>query len=303
VDVAVAGGRIAAIGPSQGAARETVHSGGDLLTPGLVEAHLHLDKALLDDRIPTTAGTRDEPIRPTREAKREFTPEDIAARARRVLDLVVAAGTTAIRAHVEVEAVVGLMGMEAMLRLRHEFAPAVELQLCALAQEGIVQASWTEGRLRRALTMGADLVGGCPYNDTDGLRQIEIVFARAREFGVDVDFHVDFADAPDHLHVLEIMRQTISARWQGRVAVGHLTELAALDPAEQQAVVARLAEARVGLISLPATDLYLTGRSDEKNVRDPFIPVGTADLAHMAFLGAVRGTWARRRCFASSLPA
>ena len=76
--------------------------------------------------------------------------------------------------------------------------------------------------------MGADLVGGCPYNDTDAVRHIEIVFALAREFGVDADFHVDFFDEPAHLHVREIVRRTERLGWQKRVAVGHLTELAAL---------------------------------------------------------------------------
>jgi cytosine deaminase len=65
------------------------------------------------------------------------------------------------------------------------------------------------------------------------------------------------------------------------------------------------------VIALPATDLYLMGRGDNvsprrgltpvrrllaagvpvalatNNLRNPFTTVGTADLAHMAFLGAV----------------
>jgi cytosine deaminase len=99
--------------------------------------------------------------------------------------------------------------------------------------------------------------------------------------------------------------------WEGRVAVGHLTELAALAPAEQDAVVGELRAARVGVIVLPATDLYLMGRRDERNprrglapvkrllaagvpvaaatnnVRNAFTPVGNADLALMGVLIAV----------------
>ena len=122
---------------------------------------------------------------------------------------------------------------------------------------------------------------------------------------------MDFADEPEHLHVREIVRQTVGTGWQGRVAVGHLTELAALPLAEQTAVVAELASAGIGVISLPLTDLYLMGRRDERNVRrgltpirrlleagvpvalasnnirNPFTPVGTADPAHLTFVGAV----------------
>jgi cytosine/creatinine deaminase len=311
VDLAIADGRIVAVGSPAGPARETFDLDGRLVTPGLVEAHIHLDKALLSDRVSGTAGTAAEAIRLTGQAKRGFTTADIAARARRVLDMAVAAGTTAMRAHVEVDPIVGLAGMEAMLALEREYAPAVDIQLCAFAQEGILQAPGTETLLRRALEMGADLVGGCPYNDTDATRHIEIVFALAREFGVDADFHVDFFDEPEHLHVREIVRQTERLGWQKRVAVGHLTELAALPPAEQAALTADLARAGIGVISLPLTDLYLMGRADARNVRrglapirrlleagvpvalasnnirNPFTPIGTADPTHLTFVGAV----------------
>jgi cytosine/creatinine deaminase len=311
VDLAIADGRIVAVGSPAGPARETFDLDGRLVTPGLVEAHIHLDKALLSDRVSGSAGTAAEAIRLTGQAKRGFTTADIAARARRVLDMAVAAGTTAMRAHVEVDPIVGLAGMEAMLALEREYAPAVDIQLCAFAQEGILQAPGTETLLRRALEMGADLVGGCPYNDTDATRHIEIVFALAREFGVDADFHVDFFDEPEHLHVREIVRQTERLGWQKRVAVGHLTELAALPPAEQAALTADLARAGIGVISLPLTDLYLMGRADARNVRrglapirrlleagvpvalasnnirNPFTPIGTADPTHLTFVGAV----------------
>jgi cytosine deaminase len=203
------------------------------------------------------------------------------------------------------------MGMEAVLPLREEFAPAVDVQICAFAQEGIVRAPGTEALLRRALAIGAQVIGGCPYNDSDARRHIEIVFDLAAEFGVDADFHADFFDEPERLHVVDIAEQTIRRGWHGRVAVGHLTELAALPPGEQDRIIAGLVEARIGVISLPTTDLYLMGRRDTHNVRrgvapihrllaagvpvaistnnvqNPFTPVGTADLTHIAYVTAV----------------
>jgi cytosine deaminase len=309
-DIAIVDGRIAAIGEVDGAAQETVDADGRLVLPGLVEAHIHLDKAFLLDRVKESDGTLASAIRLTGEAKRGFTEEDIRARARRVLDLAVVSGTTAMRTHVEVDPVVRLMGMRAILPLKQEYQAALDLQVCAFAQEGILQAPGTEALLREALAMGADLIGGCPYNDTDGNRQIEIVFGLAREFDVDADFHVDFSDEPDHLHIRRIVTETVRAGWQGRVAVGHLTELAALPPQEQDSIIAGIAEAGIGVITLPLTDLYLMGRRDATNVRrgltpirrllaagvpvalasnniqNLFTPVGTADLSHLAFLAA-----------------
>lgn len=310
-DLVVADGRIAAILDTAPGPGERLDVGGRLVTPGLVEAHIHLDKALLHERIAEGAETVADAIRLTAEAKRGFTAEDIQARARRVLDAAVAAGTTAMRSHVEVDPIVGLAGVEALLALREEYAPAIDLQLCAFAQEGILQAPGTERLLARALEMGADLVGGCPYNDTDPVEHIRIVFALARAFDVDVDFHLDFDDEPRHQHIRIVAAETLKAGWQGRVAVGHMSELAALPPTERADVLARIAEAGIGVIVLPATDLYLMGRRAatnpprglapvrallaagvpvalaSNNVRNPFTTVGTADLTHMAFLGAV----------------
>jgi cytosine/creatinine deaminase len=86
-DVAIAGGHIARIGPHLGSAREVVEVGGRLVTPGLVEAHIHLDKALLSGRVRGAAGTLEEAIRLTGEAKRRFTVDDIRTRARRALEI------------------------------------------------------------------------------------------------------------------------------------------------------------------------------------------------------------------------
>ena len=289
-DLGCASGRIAAIGNLSGRpAERMLRCEGRAVTPGLVESHIHLDKALLSDRTPSVEGTLQEAIRITGEAKRRFTVEDIRARARAVLDMAVRHGTTAMRSHVEVDPIVGLKGLEALLA--------------------------------EALRRGADVIGGCPYNDSDPFAHIDIVFRLAREFGVDADFHVDFFDEPEHLHLRYIAEQAVRHGWQGRVALGHCTELAALAPPDLEPIAGLLAEAGVGVITLPATDLYLMGRKDThrvrrgltpvkrllaagvtvaaatNNVRNAFTPVGNANLALMGFLltvGAHMGTVAEQ---------
>jgi cytosine/creatinine deaminase len=273
-DVGVRGERIAAIGDlARASARRRVDVAGRLVVPGFVDAHIHLDKAYLLPRTPSHEGTLAEAIRVTGEAKRGFTVDDIRARARRLLDRAVSLGTTAMRGHVEVDPIVGLRGIEAVLPLRAEYADRLDLQLCAFAQEGILRAPGTEALLREALRAGADLVGGCPYNDTDGPAHVDRVFALAREFDCAVDFHADFADEPVHRHVEAIVERTERHGWQGRVAVGHLTELGACDEVEQARIAGRLRAAGVAVITLPATDLYLIGRGDTRNVRRGLPPI------------------------------
>jgi len=273
-DIGVRAGTVAAVGDLSGAAaRQRMDAGGRFVVPGFVDAHVHLDKAYLLPRTPSREGTLAEAIRVTGEAKRAFTVEDIRGRARRLLDRAVAMGTTAMRGHVEVDPIVELRALEAVLPLKREYADRLDLQLCAFAQEGILQAPGTEALLREALRAGADLVGGCPYNDTDGAAHVDRVFALAREAACDADFHADFADEPVHRHVDVIVDRTARHGWQGRVAIGHLTELGAADEAEQARVARRLEAAGVAVITLPATDLYLMGRRDVRNVRRGLTPV------------------------------
>src|SRR5262250_1272846 len=308
-DLGTRAGRIAEIGAlGERTASRIVDGGGCVLTPGLVDSHIHLDKALIAERAPSIEGTVAEAIRVSAAAKRTFTVEDIQARARRVLDAATHAGTTAMRSHVEVDPIVELKGLEALSSLKREYAPAIDLQLCAFAQEGILRSPGTERLLARALEGGADLIGGCPYSDTDAYAQLDIVFRLAQEYDVDVDFHIDFFDEPEHLDILYVAEQTVRFGWQGRVAAGHASELAALEPEDFDRVAAVLRHAGIGVIILPATDLYLMGRKDSRNPRrglaparkllasgitvaaatnnvlNAFTPTGTADLALMGYL-------------------
>jgi cytosine/creatinine deaminase len=312
VDLGVRAGRIVSAGDlDRVPAARTLPVDGRLVVPGFIDAHVHVDKAYLLDRAPSREGTLAEAIKVTSLAKRGFTVTDVEARARAVLDRAVACGTTAMRGHVEVDHLVGLTGVEALLPLRDEYRDRLDLQLCAFAQEGIVQAPGTEALLGDALRAGMDLVGGCPYTDVDPLAHIDAVFRLAGEFDVDADFHVDFADEPERLHVQAVAERTISYGWQGRVAVGHVTELAACEPAEQDRLIALIRAAGLAVVTLPATDLYLMGRQDARNVRrglapvkrllaagvpvaaatnnvqNAFTPVGNADPLLLAYLLAV----------------
>jgi cytosine deaminase len=289
-------------------AHRAVDCAGCAVTPGLVDAHIHLTRR--SSRAARRVSTAPSPRRPRhRRGQAHFTVEDIRARAPAVLDMAVGHGTTAMRSHVEVDPIVGLAPRPAPLR--QEYARAIDLQLCAFAQEGILRFPETEALLEQALGSGADLIGGCPYNDTDAHAQIDIVFRLAQKFDVDVDFHIDFFDEPEHMDVLYVAEQTVRHGWQGRVVVGKLTELAALPPVEQDRIIDPIRAAGLGVIILPATDLYLMGRKDIRsirrgltpvkrllaagvpvaaatnNVRNAFTPVGTADPALMGFLVAV----------------
>ena len=99
-----------------------IEAQGQVVIPGFVDAHMHLDKVLLLDRCQGVEGTFAEAMRETLRAKQGFSVDDIQARARRAIEQSISFGTTAMRSHVEVDPVVGLTGMKALLPLRCEYA-------------------------------------------------------------------------------------------------------------------------------------------------------------------------------------
>src|SRR5687768_845029 len=233
-----------------------------LVLPGFVESHIHPDKAFIADR---TQGLRaGGPTAQTlvAELKKGFTTDDIYHRARRVIELAVRHGCTTMRAHVEVDAFVELRGVEALRRLQADFAGVLDVTLIAFAQEGIFHDSVTKDLLREALKAGLGTLGGCPYMDGDQRAHIDWFFETAQAFGVPLDFHADSSDDPALLTTDYIAEQTLARGMQGRVTLGHLCMLDVLEPARRARLVDQLREARIHVISLPATEMHVKGRTD-----------------------------------------
>ena len=254
-------------------ADEVLDAGGNLLIPGLVDPHIHLDKALLLDRYPVVEGTFTEALEKTLQAKQEYTVADIQTRARKIIEKAIAFGTTAMRVHVEVDPILQLKSIEALLPLKSEYAWGITLQLAVFAQEGITNQPGTLELLKKAMAMGGDVIGSAPYVDSDPAENISLVFEIAREFDCDVDFHLDFLDDDAPLLLPVVIKETIKHNWHGRVCLGHMTKLAGLTPAELTAFIPQLKEAGIAILALPATDLYMMARQDTHNVRRGVAPI------------------------------
>jgi cytosine deaminase len=310
VDIGVADGRIVDIAPHIVADAPEQQLDGRLVIPGFVETHIHLDKSCILERCNCQRGTLEEAIETVAAAKRSFTEADIHARAQRTLEKAIIQGTTRMRTHVEADPRVGLNGFHALRTLKRDYAWALDLQICVFPQEGLTNDPGTEELLVEACEQGADVIGGCPYTDTDPAAQTTRIFDIARRFDLDVDFHLDFDLDPSWMHLDEVCRQTDAHRWGGRVAVGHVTKLSTVDRGRLSEIGARLANAGVAVTVLPATDLFLMGREHHhhvprgvapahrllahgvtcslatNNVLNPFTPFGDCSLIRIANLYA-----------------
>jgi cytosine deaminase len=316
-DVVIVDGIIREIGGGAApAGAAEISAAGRLLVPAFVDAHLHVDKTFVMDRVafPGRNLTVAEAVAAMARVKAGFSHDDLIARGRETLRRALRHGTTAIRAQCDVDPIIGLAGLEALVELRREFAPLLDLQIVAFPQEGLAGDPHAVALMRQALARGADAVGGGPL-DPDYRAHIEQAFALAREAGAAVDIHADLG--------IDGLRPT--AEWEsvliaslaragglaGRTAIGHFAASSALDAAALRPLADALAEAGVSVASLTASEMYRQGMADlansrrgvarvrdllaagvnvvfaSNNVRDAFVTFGNADMLEQALLGAL----------------
>jgi cytosine/creatinine deaminase len=309
-DIGIAGGRIAVIQQQLAADGETIDLGGRLVSSGLIETHIHLDKSCILDRCRAEKGDLEEAIQEVARAKKAFTPEDVYARAKKTLEKSILNGTTHMRTQLEVDPGIGLRGLEGVRRLVEEYRWAIDIEICIFPQEGLLNNPGTDELMVEALRNGGSVVGAAPYTDSSPHGQIDRIFAIAREFDIDIDMHLDFGPDPDDLDLLYVCEQTEKFRYGGRVAIGHVTKLSGAPPGLFDRCARRMADAGVALTVLPSTDLYLMGRHMDhsvmrgvtashkllhhgvncslstNNVLNPFTPFGDCSLVRMANLYA-----------------
>lgn len=312
-DIGIAGGRIAVIAGSitgsAGASARQIDLAGRLVVPGFIETHLHLDKSCILERC-SVHGTLGEAIAEVSRLKRDFSVEDVYARASRTLEKAIVQGTTHVRTHVEVDPGIGLRSFEAIRRLAEAYRWAVDVEICVFPQEGLLNYPGTEELLRSALAQGARVIGATPYTDSDPHGQIERVFRMARDFDVDIDMHLDLGDSPERMDTEFVCEMTEKHGYGGRVTIGHVTKMSMLPPERFEPLARRLAQAGVAVTVLPSTDLFLMGRGQShnvirgvlaahelvqrgvncslstNNVLNPFTPFGDCSLLRMANLYA-----------------
>ena len=311
-DIGIADGRIAAIEPSLAADGEIIDLGGRLVSPGLVETHIHLDKSCILDRVKSEKGDLEEAIAEAAKAKLAFTPEDVHSRALRTLEKAILQGTTHMRTHLEVDPGVGLCGLEGVLPLLKEYSWAIDLQICVFPQEGLLNNPGTDELVVEALGRGCRAIGGAPYTDSNPPGQIDRIFELARDYDIDIDLHLDFGPTADGMDLEHVCKRTQEFQYGGRVAIGHVTKAVSLSMSAFETMAKRLADAGVALTALPSTDLYLMGRQHKhdhnvtrgvvpahkllrhgvncslssNNILNPFTPFGDCSQMRMANLYA-----------------
>ncbi|MCU1676999.1 MAG: Cytosine deaminase [Frankiales bacterium] len=314
-DLVIGDGLVTAVTDAGSAAAtgDDLDVGGKVVLAATVDAHVHLDKAYLMPYA-DTQGDIDATLVAaigSVAALRPLVPHAaVIANARRAMHALSRSGTTAARAMVEIDPTIGIDLLSLHRELAVEARQWMDLQLVAFPQRGLASADM-RAAMRAAMRAGADVVGGCPYVDSEPADHLDFVFALAEMHGTPVDLHLDFTDdAADSLIAL-VAERTRAHGMQGTVTIGHVTTLAAMTRAQQDRAFDVLAGHDIALVALPVTDLFLAGHGDpgsrsvapvdravrsgvrvaigNNNIANPFAPFGNANLLHAAWLtGIVR---------------
>ena len=310
-DLRLAGGMVTEIRPPASIpdGPDVLDLTGYVVLPAGADAHAHLDKSASIGALAPAYGDLRSAIDQWVVLGEASDEADHYRRARSTALEMLAHGVTAIRSHCNLSRGADpLLPLKALLRVKADLAAVLDLEIAILPGP----ESPTE-HIVAAMQAGADIVGGCPHLADDPEQELDRVLGLAHRFGVGVDLHADEQLSPGMLSVLSLARKVAADPVAGTVTAGHCVSLGTLDQPRLGQVVAELAAAGVGVVSLPMTNLYLQGWDHPSwtprgmtalralldggvtvaaagdNVRDPFNPVGRADPLETAALLVVAG--------------
>jgi cytosine deaminase len=315
VSIGIEGDTIAAVGenlPEAGAA-QVIDAEGRLVTESFVNGHLHLCKVYTLEMVGQDAlssyhggsmGGAMTAIEQASRVKDRYDEKWIIENVRKACRLAQKYGNTHIRAFADTDTKAKLEGVKALIKAREEFKGIVDLQVVAFPQVGGGRDPGAEDFIRKAMELGADVVGGIPwieYTDADMQEHIDRMFALAKEFDKDVSMLIDDAGDPG-LRSLEMLAvKTLKEGWQGRVTAQHCRAMAMYREPYFRKILALLQKASIGLVSDPQTgplharvrDLYDSGVAvalGQDDIADAYYPFGRNNMLEVAFL-AVHLLW------------
>jgi cytosine/creatinine deaminase len=286
----------------------TVEDGkGEIVLPGFVEAHTHLDKTMwgmpwyenevgprITDRIDNErANRRQLGIEPARQSARQCIQSSLM-------------GTTHIRSHVDVDTDHGLWCIEGVMRTRDNYRDVADIEVVAFPQSGLLCRPGTLELMDEAMQAGAEVVGGldpCAI-DRDPKGHLDAVFALCERFGRPLDIHLHEPGEMGAFSLDLICERTRALDMRGKVTVSHAFCLGAPDPALVEPLISQLAELDIAIMttapasrpSPPVKKLLESGIrvcAGSDGIRDTWGPYGNSDMLERAMFVGLRNNFRR----------
>ncbi len=291
---------------------DVLNAHGGLALPPFVEPHIHLDTTqTAGEPSWNISGTLFEGIERWAERKASLTHEDVKARAWKTLKWQMANGIQYVRSHVDVSDP-GLVALKAMLEVKQEVAPWIDLQLVAFPQEGILSYPNGASLLEEALVMGADVVGAIPHFEFTreyGVESLHIAFALAEKYDRKLDIHCDEIDDEQSRFVETVAALALKMGMKDRVTASHTTAMHSYNGAYTSRLFRLLKLSEINFVANPLVNIHLQGRFDSyprrrgitrvkemleaginvcfghDDVFDPWYPLGTGNMLQVLHMG------------------
>ena len=313
--ITIEDGKIARILPNE----EQIDFSGDILDgeqgivyQPFVEPHIHLDATQTAGQPNwNQSGTLFEGIERWAERKSLLSHEDVKSRAWKTLKWQIANGVQHVRTHVDVSDPT-LTALKAMLEVKKEVAPWVDLQIVAFPQEGILSYPNGEALLDQAMAMGADVVGGIPHFEFTreyGVESMHIAFNIARKYNKQIDIHCDEIDDEQSRFVETVAALALKYEMGDKVTASHTTAMHSYNNAYASRLFRLLKLSKIHFVANPLVNIHLQGRFDtypkrrgvtrvkemlknkinvcfgHDDVFDPWYPLGTANMLQVLHMG------------------
>lgn len=277
---------------------DTIHldGNGGLALPGFVNAHAHVDKSWWGLPWEPYGGEATTQGRIAHErARRGELGIPSAAITETVLREFLRHGTTAARTHVDVDLGVGLEGIASVREAAARLNGALDLEIVAFPQDGVVRRPGVLDLLEAAAAAEADHIGGldpCAI-DRDPVAQLDGLFTIAERHGCGLDIHLhsggDLGKFEYELIVDRIRRTGL----HGKVNVSHGFALGELTEADSARMLEDFAElgvswttvAPVRTAPLPWKEMaqsHIGLGLGTDGIRDLWSPYGDGDILHVA---------------------
>ena len=283
-----------------------------IIYPPFVEPHIHLDATQTAGQPNwNQSGTLFEGIERWAERKSLLSHEDVKSRAWKTLKWQIANGVQYVRTHVDVSDPT-LTALKAMLEVKKEIAPWVDLQIVAFPQEGILSYPNGEKLLEQAMEMGADVVGGIPHFEFTreyGVESMHIAFDIARKYNKQIDIHCDEIDDEQSRFVETVAALALKYDMGEKVTASHTTAMHSYNNAYASRLFRLLKMSKIHFVANPLVNIHLQGRFDtypkrrgvtrvkemlknninvcfgHDDVFDPWYPLGTANMLQVLHMG------------------
>ena len=283
-----------------------------IIYPPFVEPHIHLDATQTAGQPNwNQSGTLFEGIERWAERKSLLSHEDVKSLAWKTLKWQIANGVQYVRTHVDVSDPT-LTALKAMLEVKKEIAPWVDLQIVAFPQEGILSYPNGEKLLDQAMEMGADVVGGIPHFEFTreyGVESLHNSFDIARKYNKQIDIHCDEIDDEQSRFVETVAALALKYDMGEKVTASHTTAMHSYNNAYASRLFRLLKMSKIHFVANPLVNIHLQGRFDtypkrrgvtrvkemlknninvcfgHDDVFDPWYPLGTANMLQVLHMG------------------